>query len=57
MKDPLYDDSTRLHEKLIASGVDSKLIIYKQLSHGFLNLDRMLPACEHTLSDAVQLIK
>ena len=53
MKDPLYDDSLRLHEKLINNGIDSRLIVYKQHIHGFLNLDRVITACEKTIDDSM----
>ena len=53
MKDPLYDDSLRLHEKLINNGIESKLIVYKELIHGFLSLDKVITACARTLEDSM----
>lgn len=44
-KDPLYDDSIRLCERLASSNIEFHCEIYKNLSHAFLSIDKMLPEC------------
>ncbi len=42
-KDPLYDDTIRLCEKLASANIEFHCEIYKNLSHAFLSIDKMLP--------------
>ncbi len=56
-KDPLFDDSLRLCEKLAASNVEFHCEIYKHLSHAFLSIDKMLPECAYTIDDSIKFFK
>jgi acetyl esterase/lipase len=40
--DPLLDDSIRLCERMVGSGVDVRCRIYKELGHGFLSVENIV---------------
>jgi acetyl esterase/lipase len=48
-KDPLYDDSILLMEKLNKIGVESKCRVYPEFSHGFLSTDFIINECDKAL--------
>jgi acetyl esterase/lipase len=55
--DPLLDDSLRLCEKMSDSGVDVKLRIYRELSHGFLSVENMISEGERGILDSIEILK
>jgi hormone-sensitive lipase len=38
-KDPLYDDSLVLMQRMVESDIDCECIVYEELSHGYLSTD------------------
>lgn len=52
-KDPLFDDSIRLLERLTKDGIDSKMLLYKDFSHGFMSMDQILPGCKLAIKDSI----
>jgi acetyl esterase/lipase len=42
-KDPLYDDSLKLFERMILGKIDCKLIILEEFIHACLSLDFAIP--------------
>ena len=45
-KDPLYDDSVRLMERLVQGGVDAKMYAYQDFGHAFLSMRMMISQCD-----------
>lgn len=43
--DPLYDDSLKTMERMVKSGIDCHCEVYRNMSHGFLNLNMIIPEC------------
>lgn len=40
--DPLFDDSLRLCQRMVESGVDVSCRVYRNMSHGFLSLEKVV---------------
>lgn len=40
-------------ERMVQSGIDVQCQIYENLSHGFLNLDMVVPECKKTIDDSI----
>lgn len=56
-QDPLYDDTLRLMERMVSSGVDAEMLLYRDFSHAFLSLDGVIPACIEAIEDSVNKIR
>ena len=56
-KDPLYDDSIRIAERMVSSGIEVDVQVYENLSHGFLNLDFVVAECKKTIKDSIAHLK
>jgi acetyl esterase/lipase len=52
-KDPLFDDSIRLLERLTRDKINCKLLLYKDFSHGFMSMDQVLPGCKRAIDDSI----
>ncbi len=40
--DPLYDDGKILAESLRTSGVETEVVVYEEMIHGFMHMDSVL---------------
>lgn len=56
-KDPLYDDSLRLCERMASSNVNFHCEIYRNLSHGFLSVDQLVPQSKQAIEDSIGFIR
>lgn len=56
-KDPLFDDSLNLMQRMVASGVDCECLIYDQLSHGYLNSDLVISEAQKTVKHSIEHLK
>ena len=56
-KDPLYDDSLKIAEKMMQRNIPYVLHVYKDLSHGFLNLDFVIEDCVKTVNDSIEHLR
>lgn len=53
-KDPLCDDTLMMMEKMVKSNVDCRCILYEDLSHGYLNTEKMIEASEKPVKDSIE---
>jgi len=56
-KDPLFDDSIRLVERLARDKIDCKMLLYKDFSHGFMSMDQVLPGGKSAIQDSINELK
>ena len=55
--DPLLDDSLTFFKLLSDNMVDTKMLLYTGLSHGFMNLAAILPECKPAVTDSIEELK
>ena len=55
-EDPLFDDSLKTMERMISSGIDCSCLAYEDMPHGFMNMDFVLPECQQTVLDSINLL-
>lgn len=56
-KDPLFDDSFELLERMVMSKIDVRCKVYEGMSHGLLNLDMFVPQCQIAIQDSIAQLK
>ena len=54
-KDPLCDDALILMQKMVSSKIDCKCILYEELSHGYMNTEKIIEESEKTVKQSIEL--
>jgi hormone-sensitive lipase len=52
-KDPLYDDSLMLMQKMVDSNVNCRCIVYEDMSHGYLNTELIIDEAKKTVKQSI----
>ncbi len=56
-KDPLFDSSLLLMQKMVEAKVDCSCTIYSGFYHGFLNLDFVIPEAKTIIRNSVKVMQ
>jgi acetyl esterase/lipase len=56
-QDPLFDDSLRLCQRMTEAGIDVTCRVYKNLSHGFLSLEKVVARGEDAIIDSIAMLR
>ena len=54
--DPLFDDSLRLCQRMVESGVDVNCRVYRNMGHAFLSLEKEFERGEQAIIESIQMI-
>ncbi len=56
-QDPLFDDSLRLCQRMVEARIDVNCRVYKNMSHAFLSLEKVVARGEEAIVDSIVLLK
>ena len=56
-KDPLFDDSFCLLERMVVGGVNVKAKVFEGMSHGLLSLEMVVPQCGIAIDHSIEQLR